>query len=63
MGRIKTRKIKAVTMDLMEEYGDSFSSNFDENKKKVSEFTGVESKKMRNVIAGYITRLNKAQTK
>ncbi len=59
MGRIKTRKIKAVTMDLMEEYGESFGADFEENKKKVSELTGVESKKMRNVIAGYITRLNK----
>ena len=63
MGRIKTRKIKAVTMDLLEEHPESFSADFDANKKKVSELTNVSSKKMRNVIAGYMTRLNKTQTK
>ena len=63
MGRIKTRKIKAVTMDLLDEYPDAFSSSFEENKAKVSSLTTVESKKLRNIIAGYMTRLNKKQTK
>jgi small subunit ribosomal protein S17e len=61
MGRIKTRKIKAVTMDLLEEHGEHFGTDFEENKKKVSEFAQVDSKKLRNIIAGYMTRLNKAQ--
>ena len=63
MGRIKTRKIKAVTQDLLEQYPDNFGTDFNENKLKVSALTTVESKKMRNIIAGYVTRLNKTQSK
>jgi len=63
MGRIKTRKIKAVTQDLLEQYPDHFGTDFNENKLKVNSLTTVESKKMRNIIAGYVTRLNKTQSK
>ena len=63
MGRIKTRKIKAVTQDLLEQYPDNFGTDFNENKQKVQSLTNVESKKMRNIIAGYVTRLNKTQSK
>jgi small subunit ribosomal protein S17e len=57
MGRIKTRKVKAITMDLLEEHREQFTIDFGENKLKVSELTGVRSKKLRNIIAGYTTRL------
>ncbi len=57
MGRIKTKQIKRITIQLMELYRDKFKTNFQDNKKIVSEFTEIPSKKMRNVIAGYVTRL------
>jgi small subunit ribosomal protein S17e len=63
MGRIKTRKVKAITQDLLEAYPDRFSSDYAENKLKVNELTGVESKKLRNIIAGYVTRIVKSQSK
>ena len=63
MGRIKTRKVKSITQDLMESYGDQFTGDFNENKKKVNELTNVESKKLRNIIAGYATRMSKSQSK
>jgi small subunit ribosomal protein S17e len=63
MGRIKTRKVKSITQDLMEIYGDRFTGDFNENKKKVNELTNVESKKLRNIIAGYATRRVKAEAK
>ena len=59
MGRIKTQLIKRVTFDLLEAHREQFSSNFDENKQKVSELADIPSKKIRNIIAGYITRLVK----
>ncbi|MBN2142820.1 30S ribosomal protein S17e [Candidatus Woesearchaeota archaeon] len=62
MGRIKTRKVKAVTMDLLEEHRERFDADFEQNKVRVSELTGVESKKLRNIIAGYITRLIKSES-
>lgn len=62
MGRIKTRKVKSITQDLLEEYEGCFSTDFAENKKKVSELTNTESKKLRNIIAGYVTRIVKSES-
>ena len=59
MGRIKTQKVKRVTEKLMEEHGDEFKKTFAENKELVAEFADIPSRKLRNIIAGYITRLVK----
>ena len=40
----------------MVRYGDRFSRDFDENKLTVAELTVVDSKRVRNRVAGYITR-------
>jgi small subunit ribosomal protein S17e len=61
MGRIKTRLVKSITHSLLEAYGDRFSTNYEENKVKVAELVSVRSKKLRNIIAGYVTRIIKAQ--
>jgi len=63
MGRIKTRKVKSVTQDLLELHRDQFTGDFNENKLKVNELTNVKSKKLRNIIAGYATRIAKADQK
>ena len=60
MGRIKTKLIKRVTHELIAKYSDKFSSNYDENKKALNNLISVHSKKIRNAIAGYITRLKKS---
>jgi small subunit ribosomal protein S17e len=60
MGRIKTQLVKSATLKLMEENSEEFSKDFSKNKELVSKFTDVESKKIRNVIAGYITRMKKS---
>ncbi|OVE74690.1 30S ribosomal protein S17e [archaeon D22] len=59
MGRIKTALIKRVTNDLVETHRDEFSSNYEENKELVTKFADVPSKKLKNIIAGYVTRLVK----
>jgi small subunit ribosomal protein S17e len=61
MGRIKTRLVKAITHSMLEEHKDSFGTNYEENKAKVTEFVSVKSKKLRNIIAGYATRIVKAK--
>ena len=61
MGRIKTRLLKRATLELLREYRDKLKDNFEENKKIVSEIMDVPSKKQRNVIAGYATRLMKTK--
>ena len=59
MGRIKLQLTKRTTRKLMAEHREDFKEDFEENKKKVNEFTTVSNKKIRNTIAGYITKLIK----
>jgi small subunit ribosomal protein S17e len=61
MGRIKTKLVKRVTEELFAVHGKEFKKDFDENKVIVSRFLDVESTKLRNIVAGYVTRLVKAQ--
>jgi small subunit ribosomal protein S17e len=59
MGRVKTRNIKRTAEELVEKYPDDFSEDFAENKKKVNEFTTVQTKPVRNKIAGYTVALKR----
>jgi small subunit ribosomal protein S17e len=59
MGRIKTKQIKRLGFQLMRERGDVLKEDFNENKKLVEQFLKGPSKKMRNCIAGYVSRLVK----
>jgi len=59
MGRIKTTLIKRTANSLIKEYPDRFTKNFDENKNLVSKLAQIHSKKIRNIVAGYITRLTR----
>ena len=59
MGRIKTKLIKRLTFQLLKEYKDVFTDDFEQNKKLVEQYLTGPSKKIRNVVAGYATRLNK----
>jgi len=59
MGRIKTKLIKRVTHKLIAENKAEFKDNFKDNKELVNKFADIRSKKIRNIIAGYVTRLTK----
>tara|TARA_Y100000310_G_scaffold345598_1_gene467048 strand:- start:197 stop:385 length:189 start_codon:yes stop_codon:yes gene_type:complete len=59
MGRIKTTMIRRTSLRLVEEHREKFKKDFGENKSIVRELIEVPSKKQRNIIAGYVTRLIK----
>ncbi|MFH1770060.1 MAG: 30S ribosomal protein S17e [archaeon] len=59
MGRIKTQQVKRVTHQIVEIHGEELTNNFEQNKKLVDGFANIPSKKIKNTIAGYITRLKK----
>ena len=61
MGRIKTKLVKRATNKLVEKHRQDFKDNFEENKKLVSKFADISSTEIRNVIAGYVTRLMNAK--
>ncbi|MCD6464090.1 30S ribosomal protein S17e [Candidatus Woesearchaeota archaeon] len=62
MGRVRTKLVKRLGNELMKLYADEFTTSFEDNKKKVAELTDVTSKKLRNVIAGYVTHLKKMKS-
>jgi small subunit ribosomal protein S17e len=61
MGRIKTKLVKRKTFDIMEAHGDKFTTDYEQNKERVEQYADIPSRKMRNLIAGYVTRLVKSK--
>ena len=59
MGRIKTVLVKRVTKKLVSEHADEFSEDYSKNKEVLKKYASIKSPKMRNVIAGYVSRLVK----
>jgi small subunit ribosomal protein S17e len=56
MGRIKTQQIKSKGDDLYTLHDKEYTTDFAENKQLVGKHATVRSKKLRNVLAGYLTR-------
>ena len=61
MGRIGTKLIKRNAKMILNSNPSKFSKDFEANKKAVVEAAEIRSKKLRNTIAGYVTRLVKKQ--
>ncbi len=61
MGRIKTTLIKRKTQELLKLRGEEFSIDFDQNKKAMDKNAEIKSKKFRNIMAGYMSRLKRKQ--
>jgi small subunit ribosomal protein S17e len=61
MGRIKTALVKRITKELIKAHGSQFTTNFEQNKAVLNEVSNMPSKKIRNVVAGYTTRLKQEE--
>jgi small subunit ribosomal protein S17e len=53
---IKPSYIKSTGLELIVRFSDKFTNDFDDNKQVVTEMTSISSKRVRNRIAGFITR-------
>ena len=56
MGTVRPSYIKNLVYKLLEKHAGEWTADFEENKKKVELYTDIESKIIRNRVAGYITR-------
>jgi small subunit ribosomal protein S17e len=64
LGNIRQTHIKNIAIELVTKYPDQFSSkDFQHNKEKVGELAEVNSKLIRNKIAGYVTRYLASRSK
>jgi len=56
MGSVKPRYIKRLSDEFMEKHDEKFTGDFDHNKKLLNELSDIHYKKLRNRIAGLITK-------
>lgn len=59
MGRIRTKHVKNIAKEILQKYFELFTNDFEKNKKILEKIAVFRSKKLRNVVAGYITSLIK----
>ena len=60
---IKPTYIKAIGNELLEKHASHFTNDFEDNKLAVSKTTTITSKRVRNRVAGFITRkVNRKKT-
>mgnify|MGYP001559183591 CR=1 FL=1 len=59
MGRIKTQLVKRTGRKLYARHTAQFTGDFDKNKPIVQSLLQDPNKKLRNIVAGYVTHLVK----
>jgi len=55
MGRVKTTATRALADRILRDHGKRFTEDFEQNKQTLGDVKKIKSKKVRNVVAGYIT--------
>lgn len=56
MGSVRNTAIKTLGRELIRRYGDRFTDDFEQNKRILEEISKINSKTVRNILVGYITR-------
>ena len=57
MGKVRTETVKRTARELVARFPGKFTSEYEANKAAVNQVLKAPSKKLRNRIAGYVTRL------
>jgi small subunit ribosomal protein S17e len=52
-------RIRRISTELIERYPEAFTADFDKNKEMLGKLTVVQSKMVRNQVAGYISKMLK----
>jgi small subunit ribosomal protein S17e len=56
MGSIRQTYIKSTVDTLLRQYPGEWGTDFNANKEKVEKLANVQTKELRNRVAGYVTR-------
>ena len=57
MGKVRIASVKKVARELIEQYPDRFTTNYESNKVAMANVVDAKTKRLRNRIVGYVTRL------
>jgi len=63
LGNVRTEQIKRTAKELIKRYHEKFSGDFENNKHLVNSLVQGGTPKVKNQIAGYITRSLAAESK
>jgi len=63
MGKVRTILIKNVSKELVNNYPNVFTTDFEINKKLLDKYLEIDSKHLRNRISGYIVTLLKIKSR
>jgi small subunit ribosomal protein S17e len=61
LGKVRTEIVKRTARDMLQRYPDKFTTDFEVNKKVMSEVFELDQKRLRNRVAGYTTRLKRVE--
>lgn len=53
--------IRKLASEILEKYPDKFTTDYETNKKLLAELADIPSKKLKNRIAGYISRMKRVE--
>jgi small subunit ribosomal protein S17e len=56
MGTVKNAAIKNLAKQIIATHGEKFKLDIEQNKKILEQIQPIKSKKIRNILAGYITK-------
>ena len=57
LGKVRTDTVKRASRELIRRFPERFTGEFESDKQAVNDLVITESKRLRNRIAGYVTRL------
>lgn len=57
MGKVRTDTVKRTSRELIKRFPERFTGDFESDKEAVNDLVTLQSKRLRNRIAGYATRL------
>ena len=57
LGKVRTEHVKRIARELIEKFPGKFTTDFENNKRVLESVAEIPTSRLRNKIAGYITRL------
>jgi small subunit ribosomal protein S17e len=57
VGKVRIAAVKKVARELVERYPDKFTTDYESNKKVLADLVDAKTKRLRNRVVGYVTRL------
>ena len=57
MGKVRIAAVKKVARELVARYPDKLTTDYEANKKVLADLVDAKTKRLRNRVVGYVTRL------